>query len=120
MKTEIKITARAYPVQIRDERTGEKQSDTIVLDKARLQAAAMVGMSDRDLIYRLYNRQGFRVEEIGEPAKADLVVDMEYLYWDQTLPELESLADIERSLGIPENERVFTPHKDAERKGESS
>lgn len=92
MKTEIKITARAYPVQIRDERTGEKQSDTIVLDKARLQAAAMVGMSDRDLIYRLYNRQGFRVEEIGDPAKADITLDLHELYIDTVLSE--ALRDV--------------------------
>ena len=114
MKTEIKITARAYPVQIRDERTGEKQSDTIVLDKARLQAAAMVGMSDRDLIYRLYNRQGFRVEEIGEPAKADLTVDLLEVYQKMLndglhdgLPEIMTLNEMEKEL-------------EAERRGEYS
>lgn len=120
MKTEIKITVRAYAVEIRDERTGEKMKETIVLDKAMLQAGAMVGLGDEDIIFRLYNRKGYRVLEIGKPVKADLSVDLLELYWDQTLPEPESLADIERSLGIPENERIFTPRQDIERKGENS
>ena len=84
MKTEIKITVRAYPVEIRDERTGEKMKDTIVLDKAMLQAAAMVGMGDEDLIYRLYNRKGYRVFEIGKPVKKDLVVDLLELFLEQS------------------------------------
>lgn len=83
MNTEIKITVRKYSVKIRDERTGETQGDTIVLDKARLQAAAVVGMSDRDLIFRIYNRKGFRVEEIGEPTKTDLNVDLLELFLKQ-------------------------------------
>ena len=83
MKTEIKITVRAYPVEIRDERTGEKMKDTIVLDKAMLQAGAMVGLGDEDIIFRLYNRKGYRVLEIGKPVKADLAVDLEQLYREQ-------------------------------------
>lgn len=83
MKTEIKITVRAYPVQIRDERTGEKKSDTIVLDKAMLQAAAMVGLRDEDIIYRAYNRKGYRVTEIGKPKKEEIIVDLLELYEGQ-------------------------------------
>lgn len=80
MKTEKMITVRSYPVEIRDERTGEKMKDTIVLDKDMLRAAAAIGMGDEDLIYRLYNRKGYRVFEIGKPVKADLMVDLEQLY----------------------------------------
>ena len=80
MKTEIMITVRAYPVQIRDERTGETKGDTIVLTKQKIQAAAAIGLSDRDLIHRLYNRKGYRVFEIGNPVKADLSVNLDDLY----------------------------------------
>lgn len=80
MKTEIKITVRAYPVKIRDERTGDKMDDTIVLDKAMLQAGAMVGLGDEELIYRLYNRKGYRVLDIGCPIKKDLTVELGRLY----------------------------------------
>lgn len=80
MKTEIMITVRAYPVQIRDERTGEKMEDTIVLDKVMLQAGAMVGLGDEGIIFRLYNRKGYRVLKIGNPVKADLSVNLDDLY----------------------------------------
>lgn len=80
MKTEIKIQVRIYAVTIRDERTGEAKEDTIVLDKLRLQAAQLVGMNDEDLIYRSYNRQGYRVLDIVKPPrKVELTVDLEQL-----------------------------------------
>lgn len=95
MKTKINITVRAYPVKIRDERTGEKMEDRIVLDKATLQAGAAVGMGDGDIIYRLYNRKGYRVLEIGNPVKADLSVNLEDLY---TAKLREDIADREAIL----------------------
>lgn len=80
MKTEVKIQARIYAVTIRDERTGEAKEDSIVLDKPRLQAAQIVGMSDEDLIYRTYNRKGYRVLDITTPPrKVELIVDLEQL-----------------------------------------
>lgn len=80
MKTEVKIQARIYTVTIRDERTGETKKDAIVLDKARLQAAQLVGMSDEDLVYRAYNRQGYRVLDIVKPPRrVELTVDLEHL-----------------------------------------
>lgn len=95
MKTEIKITVRAYPVEIRDERTGEKMKDTIVLDKAMLQAGAIVGLGDEDIIFRLYNRKGYRVLEIGKPVKADLSVDLEQLYREQGAGQEVGASDAE-------------------------
>lgn len=93
MKTEIKITVRAYPVKIRDERTGEKMDDTIVLDKARLQAAATVGMGDEELIYRLYNRRGYRVLDVGYPIKKDLTVELGQLYRDHVAEEYLAMEE---------------------------
>ena len=83
MKTEIKITVRAYPVKIRDERTGEKMDDTIVLSKQKIQAVATIGMSDRDLIFRLYNRQGYHVLDVGRPKKEEIIVDLLELFEGQ-------------------------------------
>lgn len=98
MKTEIKITVRAYPVEIRDERTGEKMKDQIVLDKAMLQAGAMVGLGDEDIIFRIYNRKGYRVKEIGKPVKADLTVNLEDLYSKQaSVARMERLLDFGRA-----------------------
>lgn len=80
MKTEITITARVYRVEIRDNRTGEKSADTIVLDKARLQAGGLLGLSDEDIIRRIYNRQGFYVREIAAPVKRSVTVDLAQLF----------------------------------------
>lgn len=77
----ITIEARRFPVTLRDERTGEITLDHIILDKQRLQAAQMVGQSSKELIQRFYSRQGFRVLEIGTPARRSLTFGLEDL-WD--------------------------------------
>jgi len=80
MKTAIKIPVRAYTVELKDARTGERITDTIVLEKSRLQAGALFDLGDEDIICRIYNRQGFRVLEIGKPDKVELAVDLQQLY----------------------------------------
>lgn len=77
MKTEFKIQTRVYPVELKDTRTGERFSDTIVLEKSRIQAAALFDMGDEDIIYRTYNRKGYQVLEIGKPQKVELTIDLE-------------------------------------------
>lgn len=76
MKTEIQIPVRVYAVRIKDTRTGEAKEDTIVLEKSRLQAGALFELGDEDIIYRIYNRQGYRVLEIAKPFKMELTVDL--------------------------------------------
>lgn len=76
MKNEITIQARICMVIVRDERTGEEFSDLIALDKAQLQAAQTVGQSYKELIYRIYNRHGFRVLEIGGVRKKAVTIDL--------------------------------------------
>ena len=80
MKTNISIEARRFPVTLRDERTGEIIQSSI-LDKQRLQAAQLVGQSSKELIHRFYNRQGFRLLEIGTPERRSLNLSLEDL-WD--------------------------------------
>lgn len=77
----IVIEARRFPVTLRDERTGEIIQSSIILDKQRLQAAQLVGQSSKELIQRLYNRQGFRLLEIGTPERRSLNLSLEDL-WD--------------------------------------
>lgn len=81
MNTSIAIEVRRFPVDIRDERTGVVSRDYIVLDKPMLQAAQMVGQSSKEIIWRFYNRQGFRVLEIGKPEKRSISVSLNEL-WD--------------------------------------
>ena len=92
MRTEIKIPVRVYSVELKDARTGERLTDTIVLEKSRIQAGAMFDLGDEDIIYRIYNRQGYRVLEIGKPQKVELAVDLEQLYMDNLR---ESVTDRE-------------------------
>lgn len=80
MKSEMRIPVRAYSVTLRDTRTGEVMNDTIVLEKSRIQAAALFDMGDEDIIYRIYNRQGYRVLEIGKPQKVELAIDLEKVF----------------------------------------
>lgn len=80
MKTELTIQARCFPVTIQNQRTGEKQEDTVVLDKQQLQAAQLVGQSSNELIYRIYNREGFQVLEIGKATKREITLNLEELY----------------------------------------
>lgn len=79
MNTSIAIEVRRFPVDIRDERTGVVSRDYIVLDKPMLQAAQMVGQSSKEIIWRFYNRQGFRVLEIGKPEKRSISVSLNEL-----------------------------------------
>lgn len=80
MKTEMKIAVRAYPVKIRDERTGEITADLIVLEKARLQAGGLLGLTDEDIIRKIYNRKGLWVLEIGKAHKHEITLELHDLY----------------------------------------
>lgn len=80
MKTEITLTMRRFPVVIKDERTGEVLRDTITFDKDTLNAAQRVGQSSKELIYRMYNKCGFKVLEIGKPERGNVAVDLGKLF----------------------------------------
>ena len=76
MNNTIEIQVRVFPVLIKDERTDGVDEDSIVLTKEQLQAAGVVGQSSKELIYRLYNRRGYKVLAIGKPIKKTITVDM--------------------------------------------
>ena len=76
MNNEIRIPVRRFPLIVKDERTGRAEQDSIVLTKEQLQACQIVGMSATELIYSIYNRQGYRVLAIGKPVKKEIRVDL--------------------------------------------
>ena len=80
MKTDITIEARRFPVKLLDERIGCASLEYIVLDKRQLQAAQMVGQSSKELIQHIYNRQGFRVLEIGTPERRSISLNLDELW----------------------------------------
>ena len=65
----ITIEARRFPVVLMDERTGESVQSNIILDKEQLRAAQLVGQSSKELIFRIFNRKGYRVLDIGKPER---------------------------------------------------
>lgn len=85
MRTTTEIKAFAYPVQLKDHRTGERSQDTIVIPQEWLQICGSEGLNiqdDKHIIFRAYNIRGYEVLEIGKRTKLSLTVDMEQLYHD--------------------------------------
>ena len=80
MKTEWNIQARAFPITVHDHSTGQEREDQIVLTKEQLQAAQIVGQSSKELIQRIYNRQGFRVLDIGKPERRSIDLSLDELW----------------------------------------
>lgn len=91
MKNEITLNLRRYPVKVRDDRSGDARDSYITLDKSQFQACQLVGQSSTDLIYRLYNRKGYTVLEIGKPIKLPVTVDLDKL-WRRYTDEQEDRA----------------------------
>ncbi|WP_322176720.1 hypothetical protein [Acutalibacter caecimuris] len=80
MQNRILVNLRAFPVKVTDTRDGKTHEQLLVLDKAQLQAAQIVGQSSRELIERICTRQGFKVQDIGTPRKRSVAVDLTELY----------------------------------------
>ncbi|MBQ3194175.1 MAG: hypothetical protein IJB59_11500 [Oscillospiraceae bacterium] len=83
MQTTINIKAYAYPVKLKDHRTGVSKLDTIVIPAEWLRICGSMGLEicdDKHMIYRAYNRSGFEVTEIGNRRRITLSVDLERLY----------------------------------------
>ena len=100
MNNTITIPVRVYPVVTRDERTGTLEMDHLTLTKQQLQAAQIVGQSATELIHRIYNRQGFRVIEIGKPVKTAVEVDI-YFHQDAGTVVLEGETLVVPVDGVP-------------------
>ena len=83
MKTTTIIKVYAYPVRVKDCRTGVSDSDTIVIPAEWLRICGSLGLEicdDKQMIFRAYNRRGYEVTEIGKRRKATLSVDLGQLY----------------------------------------
>ena len=79
MKTTVTLTLRAFPVKVKDMRTGAVSTDVVTLTKEQLQAAQLVGISSKELVQHMYNREGYRVLEIGKPRREDVRISLSEL-----------------------------------------
>ena len=90
MKTEIKISAIAYDVELVDLRTGEHVKDRIVLDRSWLDVLHKVNISDRDYIMQAYNHKGYYLLQMTTRKKISLTADLEQLYREQSEAQEET------------------------------
>lgn len=101
MRTTTEIKAFAYPVRLKDQRSGEQIQDTIVIPKEWLQLCGSEGLNiqdDKHLIFRAYNVRGYEVLEIGKRTALSLTVDLEQLYHDQAaLAQQDAATNGEKS-----------------------
>lgn len=90
MKTTHTIKVFAYPVKLKDHRTGKVLEDTIVLPREWLQICGSDGLNicdDKHMIFRAYNLMGYEVLEIGKRHKVQLTADLLQLYRDHMAQE---------------------------------
>lgn len=78
MKTTTELTLRRFHVVVEDMRTG-KVKDTITFERRTLNASQLVGQSSKELIFRHYNRKGFKVLDIGKTDKLNVTLDLSEL-----------------------------------------
>ena len=93
MQTTTTIKAYAYPVKIKDHRSGVSNSDTIVIPAEWLRICGSMGLEicdDKNMIHWSYNRKGYEVIEIGNRRKITFTVDLERLYAEQVIDEIKS------------------------------
>ena len=95
MKTTTTIKAYAYPVIVKDNRTGEKLEDVIVIPKEWLQICGSEGVNicdDKHMIYRAYNVRGYEVVEVSKRRNVQLTVDLEQMYADRLAAEVGKMV----------------------------
>ena len=95
MKTTTTIKAYAYPVIVKDNRTGEKLEDVIVIPKEWLQICGSEGVNicdDKHMIYRAYNVRGYEVVEVSKRRNVQLTVDLEQMYADHLAAEVGKMV----------------------------
>lgn len=79
MKHTYDIEVRRFSVMVED-LSGHPMEDHIILTKQELQAAQLVGQSSKELISRLYSRNGLRVLSIGAAEKRTISVDIDKIW----------------------------------------
>ena len=80
MRNEMNVPVRVYQVISGSEKTGDIRSDIVVLEKAKLQAAGQLGMSDKELIHFMFKRAGRDVMYYHILEKRTLTIDLNAAY----------------------------------------
>lgn len=95
MKTETKISAIAYDVELVDLRTGEHINDRIVLERSWIDVLNKMQISDRDYLMQNYSHKGYLMLKMSTRKKVSLTVDLEQLYREQGAGQEAGACDAE-------------------------
>ena len=82
LKTTMVVQLRCFDVLVEDQRTHGVKEDAIVFTLDQLHAAQLVGQSSKELIMRAYERQGYKVLEIGKAKRRGTVLHLDGLFWE--------------------------------------
>lgn len=82
LKTTMTVQLRCFDVLVEDQRTHETKEDAIVFTLNQLHAAQIVGQSSKELIMRAYERQGYKVLDIGRAERREATLRLDGLFWE--------------------------------------
>jgi len=82
MKTTMTVQLRRFDVLVEDQRTRETKEDAIVFTLEQLHAAQLVGQSSKELIMRAFERQGYKVLDIGRAERRTATLRLDGLFWE--------------------------------------
>lgn len=80
MTTTTNVTLLAFDVELMDGRTGERSTDTVVLDFDTVRRCECCGIDGPAIVHRLYNFRGYRVLNLKGHRKKTVSVDLLELY----------------------------------------
>lgn len=75
MKHLFSMELRRFPVRVQSA-SGEITEDHIIITKQELHAAQLVGQSSKELITRIYKRNGYKVLDIGTAEKRTVAANL--------------------------------------------
>lgn len=82
LKTTMTVQLRRFDVLVEDQRTRETKEDAIVFTLDQLHAAQLVGQSSKELIMRAFERQGYKVLDIGRAERRTATLRLDGLFWE--------------------------------------
>ena len=80
MKNAISIEVRRFPVLVWNTQANRIEEHSATVSKQQLQAAQLVGQSSKELISRLFEREGMKALVIGKAERKSIVLDLETLW----------------------------------------
>lgn len=82
MKTTMTVQLRRFDVLVEDQRTRETREESIVFTLEQLHATQLVGQSSKELIMRAFERQGYKVLDIGRAERRTATLCLDGLFWE--------------------------------------